>query len=216
MTLRLGDTRVASPTLTPELRLHLLTPDCPAWRATEPEVLGWPYWAVAWPGGQALARYLLDAPQVVRGRRVLDFGAGGAVEGLAAMKAGAASVVCADIDARAGEAALANAALNGVRLTCRHDDVLGTPRGDFEVVLAGDVCFEPALALRVITWLRALAAEGALVLLGDVGRVPLPREALEVLATYLAPHDGDVRGGMPWETTVARVRPAGRLARRVE
>lgn len=208
MTLRLADTRAASPTLVPEVTLQLLTPDSPHWHASEPEALGWPYWAVAWPGGQALARYVLDHPETVRGRRVLDFGSGGAVEGLAAAKAGAASVLCADIDPLAAEAARANAALNVVPLDTTTDDLVGTPRGPWDVVLAGDVCFEPAFAARVIAWLRALAAEGCLVLLGDPSRVALPAEALEDLAAYEAPHDGDLRALTRWTTRVARVLPA--------
>lgn len=254
MTLRLADTRAASPTLVPEVTLHLLTPDSPHWHASDPSALGWPYWAVAWPGGQALARYVLDHPETVRGRRVLDFGSGGAVEGLAAAMAGAASVLCADIDPLAAEAAHANAGLNGVRLAAddaaprgarvavQHaeaarddaasdaaraavqqadagsgprlatttDDLVGAPRGDWDVVLAGDVCFEPAFAARVIAWLRALAAEGCLVLLGDPSRVTLPPDALEDLATYEAPHDGDLRALTRWTTRVARVLPERR------
>lgn len=208
MTLRLADTRPASPTLVPEVTLHLLTPDSPHWHASDPQALGWPYWAVAWPGGQALARYVLDHPETVRGRRVLDFGSGGAVEGLAAAKAGAASVLCADIDPRAADAARANAALNGVTLDTTIDDLIGTPRGAWDVVLAGDVCFEPAFAARVLAWLRALAAEGCLVLLGDPSRVALATEALEDLAAYDAPHDGDLRALTRWTTRVARVLPA--------
>jgi predicted nicotinamide N-methyase len=235
VTLRLAETRAASPTLVPEVTLHLLTPDSPHWHASDPEALGWPYWAVAWPGGQALARYVLDHPDLVRGRRVLDFGSGGAVEGLAAAKAGAASVLCADVDPLAAEAARANAVLNGVRLAAHHaragappasraaqdaaasfapalatttEDLVGAPRGAWDVVLAGDVCFEPAFAARVIAWLRALAGQGCLVLLGDPSRVALPADALLDLAAYDAPHDGDLRALTRWTTRVARVLPA--------
>lgn len=208
MTLRLAETCAASPTLVPELTLHLLTPDSPHWHASDPQALGWPYWAVAWPGGQALARYVLDHPELVRGRRVLDFGSGGAVAGLAAAKAGAASVLCADVDPLAAEAARANAVLNGVPLETTIEDLVGTARGPWDVVLAGDVCFEPAFAARVLTWLRALAAEGCLVLLGDPSRVTLPADALVDLAAYDAPHDGDVRALTRWRTRVARVLPA--------
>jgi len=205
VTLRLEDTRVASPSLVPELKLHLLTPDSPHWHAVDPSALGWPYWAVAWPGGQALARHLLDHPALVRGRRVLDFGSGGAVEGVAAAKAGATSVLCADVDPLAAAAAQANATLNGVHLDVTHEDLLGAPRGAWDVVIAGDVCFEPELAMRIIAWLRALSAAGCDVLLGDPSRVALPLDALDLLATYEAPHDGDVRALTRWKTLVARV-----------
>jgi predicted nicotinamide N-methyase len=211
VTLALADTGVASPTLVPELSLHLLLPDSPHWHAEDPDALGWPYWAVAWPGGQALARFVLDHPEWVRGLRVLDFGAGGAVEGLAAKRAGATQVCCADVDPRAEAAALANARLNGVELCTTSLDLVGAPRGDWDVILAGDVCFEPALAARVLEWLQTQAAQGCPVLLGDPGRVPLPAEAIEVLAEYQAPHDGDVRALTRWVTRVARVRPEGPL-----
>jgi predicted nicotinamide N-methyase len=208
VTLRLDETCAASPTLVPELRLHLLTPDSPHWHASDPQALGWPYWAVAWPGGQALARHVLDHPDLVRGRRVLDFGSGGAVAGLAAAKAGAASVLCADVDPLAAEAARANAVLNGLPLETTIEDLVGTARGPWDVVLAGDVCFEPAFAERVIAWLCALAGEGCLVLLGDPSRVTLPADALLDLAAYDAPHDGDLRALTRWRTRVARVLPA--------
>ncbi|MEW5739254.1 MAG: 50S ribosomal protein L11 methyltransferase [Myxococcota bacterium] len=241
MTLRLADTRVASPSLVPELKLHLLTSESPHFHAADPDALGWPYWAVAWPGGQALARFLLDEPHHVRGKRVLDFGSGGGVVGLAAAKAGAAHVLCADVDPRAAEAAHANATLNGgvVSATAwtsafaRGDessrdpcspcvpglascatvletttaDLIGAPRGSWDVVVAGDVCFEPAFAARVLAWLRALAAEGCDVLLGDPRRVTLPEDGLEVLASFEAPHDGDPRALTRWPTLVARVHP---------
>jgi predicted nicotinamide N-methyase len=206
VTLRLADTCVASPSLVPELKLHLLTPESPFFGAADPEALGWPYWAVAWPGGQALARFLLEHPAFVRGRRVLDFGAGSAVAGVAAAKAGAASVLCADIDGRAAEAAHANARLNGVVLETTTAELLGAPRGPWDVVLAGDVCFEPAFAARVLAWLQALAAAGCVVLLGDPRRVPLPDGVLDVLACWDAPHDGDPRALTRWPTVVARVR----------
>jgi predicted nicotinamide N-methyase len=207
VTLGLADTRIASPTLVPELELHLLPPDSPHWHAADPDALGWPYWAVAWPGGQALARFVVDRPEWVRGRRVLDFGAGGAVAGVAAARAGAASVLCADVDPRAAEAAHANARLNGVSVLTTTEDLVGAPRGPWDVVLAGDVCFEPAFAARVIAWLRALAADGCAVLLGDPSRVALPADALEDLAAYEAPHDGDLRALTRWTTRVARVLP---------
>ncbi len=199
----------AAPYLVPELQLRLLPPTSPLWSSPESVAaasgLVAAYWAFAWPGGQALARHLLDHPELVRGLRVLDFGAGGAVEGVAAMKAGAASCLCADIDPLAAEAAQLNAAMNGVTLSITTDDVIGRD-GPWDVVLAGDACYERALADRVFPWFDRLSARGAVVLLGDPGRLPLPEDRLQRLADYAAPHDGDPRGTTLWATVVSRWR----------
>lgn len=204
----LAVTQPGAPFLVPELALHLITPGHPLWTATPEEAAAqgftMPYWGFAWPGGQALARYLLDHPQVVRGRGVLDFGCGGGVEGLAALRAGARSVVCTDVDALACEVVQLNAALNGVAVEALHADVVGED-GGWQVVLVGDVLYEPALAARVLGWLQRLAARGATVLIGDPGRVPLDLQA-DVLATSDAPHDGDPRGTTRWPTRVLRLR----------
>jgi predicted nicotinamide N-methyase len=195
--------RPLAPWLVPELRLWLLPPDSPLWHASSPEAHGWPYWAFAWPGGQALARYLLDHPATARGRRVLAFGAGGGVEAVAAMRAGALQALCADLDPTACEVAQDNAALAGVALATTTLDLVGSSP-EAELMLVGDACYEPALAARVGPWLRAQAARGLEVLVGDPGRVPLALPG-EVLATYPAPFDGDPRGGQLWPTTVTRV-----------
>ncbi len=201
----LGHTRLLSPFGVPELRLHLVAPESEAWRAgLEGFGAAMPYWGFAWPGGVALARAILDDPSLVRGRRVLDFGCGGAVEGLAAARAGAAQVDGYDLDPLALVAAALNAAENGVDLTGVVGDPLGLPRGDWSVVLAGDVLYSDEAAARAWPWLRALAGQGALVLVGDPGRATLP-EGLERLATYRLPHDGDPRGTTLWDTTVYRV-----------
>jgi predicted nicotinamide N-methyase len=188
-------TVVAIPPLVPELRLHLLTDRCPLWRRGEKEAaaagLVEPYWAFAWPGGQALARHVLDRPELVRGKRILDFGAGGAIEAIAALKAGAASAVAADIDPLAATAARLNAELNGVELETTSDDLLGSAV-DADVVLAGDVFYERELAERAIRWLRELAGRDALVLLGDPSRGFLDAAGLERVAVYHAPYDGEV------------------------
>lgn len=193
------------PALVPELPLWLLPPDAPAWHATDPDALGWPYWAFAWPGGQALARTLFARPWLVAGKRVLDFGSGCAVEGLAAAQAGAADVLCADIDPYAAWAAHRNAAALGLSVRTTTEDLLGA-RGDWEVLIAGDVCFAPELTAVVLAWLRAEAARGVTVLLGDPGRVPFDRRGLELVDTWQAPFDGDPRGGTLWATEVLRVR----------
>lgn len=192
-----------SPPLTPELTLWLLPSSSPLWHATSPEALGWPFWAFAWPGGQALARVLLDQPHRIRGRRVLAFGAGGGVEALAACRAGAASVRCADVDPLACQVALANARLAGARLDTTTLDLVGTAV-DAEVLLVGDACHEPALAARVVPWLLAQAARGVEVLVGDPGRAGVAFPG-EILAVHQAPFDGDPGGSTPWPTTVTRL-----------
>jgi predicted nicotinamide N-methyase len=194
---------VAAVPLVPEVRLRLITEECALWRASEKEAaaLGFvePYWAFAWPGGQALARHVLDNPAVVRGKRVLDFGSGCAIEGIAARLAGAAAVLCADIDPRACEAALSNAALNGVELTVTGADLIGRDLADFDVVLAGDVFYDAALAARALEWLRSLRAQ---VLIGDPSRGFLELGDLRRVATYRASWDGDTRGEILRDTGV--------------
>ncbi|MFO0596554.1 MAG: 50S ribosomal protein L11 methyltransferase [Myxococcaceae bacterium] len=197
------------PFLCPELELWLMDPESPLHRATNPDPLGMPYWAFAWPGGQVLARYVLDHPEVVRGRRVLDFASGCAIEGLAALKAGASSVLCADIDPLAATAARRNAELLGLPLETTTDDLIGTTI-DADVILAGDACYEPALAARVRQW---LARQRAVVLIGDPLRVPGIDDGLERVATYDASFDGDPRGLTTWKTHVLRAVPFADPAR---
>jgi predicted nicotinamide N-methyase len=181
-------TVVASTPLLPEIRLHLASEITPLWQASEASLeaqgVAPPYWAFAWVGGQALARYVLDRPQSVRGRRVLDFAAGSGIAGIAAVKAGARHVTASELDPLALAALALNAAENGVRLSiCSEDLMQGAARG-WDVILAGDVCYERPMAERVAAWLAAAAREGALVLLGDPGRAYLPRAGLVELTRY--------------------------------
>jgi predicted nicotinamide N-methyase len=204
---RRNTTITASP-LVPEIRLHLATEITPIWQATE-EVLARsalppPFWAFAWAGGQALARYLLDHPEVVAGRSVLDFGAGSGVVAIAAARAGAACVLAAEIDHFAAAAIAANAALNGVTIAVTTANALDTADPGWEVVTAGDVCYERPMAERVTAWLRDLARRGGLVLLGDPGRAYLPSHGLHERARYLVPtsrelEDRESRDGVVWE-----------------
>jgi predicted nicotinamide N-methyase len=206
----LRHTRVVPARLCPEIRLHLVTGDCPLFRATEEEAaragLVEPYWAFSWAGGQALARYVLDNPALCAGRSVLDFGAGGAVEGIAAALVGAA-VLAADIDPVATEAACLNAALAGVRLETTTLDLVGRFDRHFDVVLAGDVFYGYDMATPLVTWLRAVASRGSLVLIGDPDRGFLDTTDLEPLARYEAPADNDADGSFLLPTTVYRVAP---------
>ena len=179
------NTAITAPQLVPEIRLYLATEITPIWQATEETLarraLPPPFWAFAWAGGQALARYILDHPTEVVGRSVLDFGAGSGLVAIAA-----------------------NAALNDVAIAVRTRDLLDTIDSHWEVVTAGDVCYERPMADRVVSWLRILAARGVLVLLGDPGRAYLPSEGLIERAHYLVPtsrelEDRECRDTIIWE-----------------
>jgi len=207
-----ANTAVSTPPLVSEIRLHLATEVTPIWLATEETLarsgLPPPFWAFAWAGGQALARYLLDHPAVVAGRSILDFGAGSGLVAIAAAKAGAVSVVAAEIDNFAAAAIAANAALNDVDIAVWTGDPLGTVDTRWEVVTAGDVCYERPMADRVTGWLRMLTARGTLVLLGDPGRAYLPAEGLIERARYLVPTSRELEDRETRETVVWEVLPA--------
>ena len=170
------------------------------------------YWAFAWAGGLAIARYLEEHPDAVAGRRVLDFASGSGVCAIAAMRAGAADVVAVDIDAIAVAAIKLNSKANRVRVSASRRDVLGDEPPDVDVVLAGDCWYDATLAERVLPWLRRVRAAGIDVLVGDPGRRYLPLDDLEELATY------DVRTTTELEDMdrkvgrVYRLRPASRSA----
>jgi predicted nicotinamide N-methyase len=187
----LENTRLQAPPHAPELRLHLADEITPLWRLTEEALaeigLPPPFWAFAWAGGQALARYVLDNPGLVAGRRVLDFASGSGIVGIAAARAGAASVACADIDGFCADAARLNAAANGVALQVTEDDLLDAPPPAVDLILAGDICYERPLATRVMAWLRVARAAGAQVLIGDPGRSYFSAEGLTKLAEYQVP-----------------------------
>lgn len=175
----------------PEISLWLADEVTPIWRLTEEELgamgLPPPFWAFAWAGGQGLARWLLDNPGEVAGRTVLDFAAGSGLVGVAAVKAGAASVLCADIDPFCGAAVAANAAANGVALDFTADDLLDADPPQVEVICAGDVFYERPMADRVLEWLTCGAQNGARILVGDPLRTYFPREGFELLAEYAVP-----------------------------
>jgi len=190
----------------PEIRLHVADEATALWHKTEEELgtigLPPPFWAFAWAGGQALARYILDHAEVVRGRRVLDFAAGSGLVGIASARAGAAEVTCVDIDDFAIAAIGLNAAANGVEVNAKAADMLGTDAG-WDVVLAGDIFYERDLAARVTEWLMSLARRGAQVLIGDPGRSYLPKGRLEEVATYEVPvtrtlEDSEIKRSSVW------------------
>jgi len=176
-------TRLQSPPVVPELRLHLADDMDQAWASLQRELddgeLPPPFWAFAWLGGQALARHVLDTPALVRGRRVLDLATGSGLCALAAARAGAASVLAVDVDPVAVEAVRLNAGANGLAVDVDGRDVLDEPPPGVDVVLAGDVFYDAAMAARVQPWLLAAARAGAQVLVGDPGRHYLPRALLE-------------------------------------
>ena len=183
----LENTSVLSPPHVPEIRLHLASEVHDLWLKTEEDLeaigLPPPFWAFAWAGGQGLARYILDHPETVRGKRVLDFASGSGMVAIAAAMSGAATVLAADIDVWAKSAVRLNAALNGVNVDFTSDDLIGRSV-DVDVILAGDVFYESDFARALVAWFSSTAKEGCLVLVGDPGRSYRPTEHLEPLATY--------------------------------
>ncbi|MFN9927395.1 MAG: class I SAM-dependent methyltransferase [Phenylobacterium sp.] len=188
----LEHTRRQRPPHTPELELHLADEVTPIWRLTEEALaeigLPPPFWAFAWAGGQALARYVLDHPDIVAGRAVIDFASGSGIVALAAARAGAARVLAADIDPFCGAALALNAEANGLAADFTDSDLLDAPAPAWaEVILAGDICYEKPLADRVMAWLGEARSQGATVLIGDPGRSYFPRTGLTKLAEYQVP-----------------------------
>lgn len=205
------NTAISTTPLLPEIQLHLATEVTPLWEATEETLaqknLPPPYWAFSWPGGQAVARLLLDRPELVAGKSVLDFAAGTGVVAVAAMKAGADRVQACDIDRFSLAAIAANAELNGVEVKTVSVDLVGRELPGIDVVLAGDVCYEKPMAERVTAWLRQVAATGTLVLLGDPGRAYVPASGLEKVATYTVPTSLELEDRTTRETVVWRLLP---------
>ena len=201
-----AETRLRPVPHAPEIALHVADEATELWQKTEEELgeigLPPPFWAFAWAGGQALARYILDHPEKVRGRRVLDFASGSGLVAIAAMKAGATEVTACDIDSFAIAAIGINAAANDVSVTALQADIVGEDRG-WDTVLAGDICYEQDLAARVVAWLFCLSERGATVLIGDPGRSYLPKDRLDSLAVYQVPvtrtlEDSDIKKSGVW------------------
>lgn len=203
-----ANTEVAAASLVPEIRLHLATEVVPLWQATETTLekagLPPPYWAFAWPGGQACARHVLDNPRLVAGRRVLDLAAGCGVAAVAAAKMGARASA-SEIDRFALAAIALNAALNGVEVAPVDRDVLDDPPGDWDTVLAGDLCYERPMADRVASWIKAQARAGVTVLMGDPGRAYKPADGLAEVARYVVPTSKDLEDRETRETILWRV-----------
>jgi len=194
--------------LVPELALYQATELTPLWRATAAELEGWddsPYWAFPWAGGQALARHLLDHPELVRGRAVLDFASGSGLVAFAAARAGAARVVAADVDPFCAVVIPMNAALNGAAVGVRLGDPIGGEIPGIELVLAGDVFYERTLAERGLRWFRWLAGRGLRVLAGDPGRIYSPRDGLRLLGEYVVPSSTEIEASAQVATRVVEV-----------
>lgn len=212
----LRQTRLLPVPHVPELRLHVADEATALWQKTEDELgaigLPPPFWAFAWAGGQAIARYVLDNPALVAGRSVLDFAAGSGLCGIAAARAAAGAVAAWDIDGFAADAMRLNAAVNGVALAVTVGDPIGTDDG-WDVVLAGDISYERDMAAAATDWLEALARRGAIVLIGDPGRSYLARDRLDVVARYRVPvlrslEDADTKTTSVWRFAAAQTRDA--------
>ena len=189
-------TKPASPAIVPELTLYLASEITSLWQLREEQYAGGhlppPFWALAWPGGQGLARYLLDNPAIVRGKRVLDMASGSGIDAIAAMKAGAAHALAVDIDPMAHVAIQQNALLNQVEVeTIDYLSMSKAPKR-VDIIIAGDICYEQAMATRLLRWLWLCVAAGIRVLMADPGRAYVPESGLTELATYIVPTSREV------------------------
>lgn len=203
--------RAVTPALCPELRLLLVDALSDLWQAGERELgehgVEIPFWAAAWPGGQAMARFLLDLPAAVRGATVLDLGTGSGICAIAAALAGARSVDAVDTDPVACEAVALNAALNRVAIRARATDLLDAPPPEVDVILAADLWYEAPLAARLTPWLKTAAGQGTRVLVADLGRAYLPSGGLAEIACYDVPTSTDLERSPVTTTRVFRWHP---------
>jgi predicted nicotinamide N-methyase len=204
-----NNTTLLSPPLVPEIKLHLAEESLPIWRKTEEELgemnVPPPYWAFAWAGGQALARYLLDTSGLVRGQSVLDLGAGSGLTAIAALKAGAASVLAADVDALALVATALNAAANGVVAGTTAVDLLAAPPGGYDVILVGDLFYERQLAERVLAFIEIAVTVGAVILIGDPQRNYFPKGKFQQVGEYSVPVTRELEDALIKRTAVWRL-----------
>ncbi|WP_327065501.1 50S ribosomal protein L11 methyltransferase [Kitasatospora sp. NBC_01250] len=204
-----AQTRLGALPFVPEISLYTAQEAIALWERTESARgrvgLPPPFWAFAWAGGLGVARYVLDHPQAVAGRSVLDLAAGSGLVGVAAAHSGARTVRAAEIDAYAVAAIGLNAAANGVRIEAECADLLDGDGAPAEVVLAGDVFYERAMAARFLPFLERAHARGALVLVGDPGRAYLPRERFTAVAEYEVPVLADLEDSAVKRTTVWRL-----------
>jgi predicted nicotinamide N-methyase len=206
--IRANTVRSAAP-LVPEIMLRLATEITPIWQATEDwlheHALQPPFWAFAWPGGQALARHVLDHPAIVAGKRVLDFAAGGGIAAIACARAGAASVEAAEVDDFARAAIRLNAAENSVTVDVVEGDIVGAACR-WDVILCGDVCYEAPMTGHILPWLRVMARDSE-VWLADPGRAYLPRAGLLAIRTFRVPTSLELEDRVEREVGLYRLSP---------
>lgn len=202
-----ANTRLQAVPHAPEISLWLADEITPLWRLTEEELgamgLPPPFWAFAWAGGQALARWLLDHPDQVAGKQVIDLAAGSGLVAVAAMKAGAASVLAADIDPFCAAAVAANARSNSVEIAFTDANLLDAPPPPADLICAGDVFYEKPMAEAVLAWLKQAQVNGTRVIVGDPGRTYFPKSGLTLLAEYTVPttrelEDQEVKRSRVW------------------
>ncbi len=202
-----SNTALIAPPLTPEITLHLASESLPIWQKTEEELgalnVPPPYWAFAWAGGQALARYVLDHPDVMAGKRVFDLGSGSGLVAIAAARSGATSVTAFDIDPLAAVAIRLNALANGLRLTASSEDPLAATPDGADVILVGDLFYERDLAERVSAYLDIAAHAGADIFVGDPRRSYFPIARFVEVATYAVPvtrelEDNEIKRTAVW------------------
>ena len=203
------NTKPLQPPLVPEITLHLAEESLPIWQKTEDELgvmnVPPPFWAFAWAGGQAMSRYLLDNPDICRGRSILDLGSGSGISAIAAAKTGAARILAADIDALALAATELNARANTVSIETTSDDLLTSADWRrMEVVIIGDLFYERELADRVLAFIAAVKSSGSTVLIGDPQRSYFPRDRFERLAEYQVPvtrelEDAELKRTAVWQ-----------------
>lgn len=201
------NTKLLTPPLVPEVLLHLAMESLPIWQKTEEELgemnVPPPYWAFAWAGGQAVARYLFDNPAICQGQAVLDLGSGSGISAIAAAKTGATSVLAADIDPLACAAIALNARANDVHIGTTTDDLLGRQASTESIIIIGDLFYERALAERVVRFIDAAKAGGRVVLIGDPQRSYFPRDRFEKLVEYQVPvtrelEDAEIKRTAVW------------------
>lgn len=201
------NTRLQAVPHAPEISLWLADEITPLWRLTEEELgeigLPPPFWAFAWAGGQALSRWVLDNPQDLAGKTVIDLATGSGLVAIAAMKAGAVHCLAADIDPYCAAAVAANAASNGVEVSFTDQNLLDSPPPKVDIICAGDVFYEKPMAEAVLVWLKQAQAQGTRVIVGDPGRTYFPKSGLSLLAEYTVPttrelEDQEVKRSRVW------------------
>lgn len=202
-----ANTRLLPVPHVPEILLHVANEALPIWEKTEQELgeigLPPPFWAFAWAGGQALARFLIDNPESVAGKRVIDFASGSGLVAIAALRAGAACVLATDIDPICRAAMDINARANNVRFDVELSDITSEPSRGYDVICAGDVFYESDMANRIMAWFVAEQVSGARIFIGDPGRSYLPRDKLDRVANYQVPvtrtlEDADIKATSVW------------------